>query len=168
MIRPLAEAAGAMAPLAALMRAEWPDWYGPGGPGTPEADLRARCRKSGLPWGVVALGAGMPVGGAALAHVSHGAAAGETPWLVGLVVAPDRRGQGIGSALVAACEAQARAEGFATLFSTTGAARGLLLRRGWRLLRRLEDGQEVLAKDLSGGAAPPEDGAAGPGQRAGT
>ncbi len=81
---------------------------------------------------------------------------------MGLVVAPARRGRGIGSALVAACEAQARAEGRAErgargrgragerprLLATTEAARALLLRRGWTEVRRLADGHAVLALDL--------------------
>ncbi len=159
---PLVAAPGARTGLARLMRAAWPDWYGPGGQGEAGADLLDRSREAGLPWGVAALEGDVAVGTAALAATSHGAEPGEGPWLVGLVVAPARRGRGIGSALVAACEAQARAEGRAErgargrgragerprLLATTEAARALLLRRGWTEVRHLADGHAVLALDL--------------------
>lgn len=149
---PLRAAPEAREALAGLMRVAWPDWYGPGGPGRAEADLVDRSRDAGLPWGVAALEDGIPVGTAALAATSHGAEPDEGPWLVGLVVAPARRGLGLGSALVAACEAQARGEGIGgrqrRLLATTESARPLLARRGWREIRRLADGHAVLALDL--------------------
>ena len=147
-VRPLAEAPEALPALAALMQAEWPGWYGSGGPGEALADLRSRSRLDGLPQGVVALEDGQPVGGAALARTSHGAAAGEAPWVVSLLVAPGRQGRGIGFALVAACEERARALGAPDVFATTTSARGLLLRRGWTLLRDLADGQAVYGRSL--------------------
>lgn len=129
------------------MRDAWPGWYGPGGPGDAEADLLLRSRVAGLPWGVVAL-EGAPVGTAALGLSSHGAEPGEGPWLLGLLVAPAARGRGVGSALVAACEAEARLGGHGRLLATTGAAEGLLRRRGWQEVRRLPDGHGVLAIPL--------------------
>ena len=131
-----------------MLRDVWPEWYGPGGPGDAEADLRLRARLAGLPWGVVALEGGRPVGTAALGPASHGAEAGEGPWLLGLVAAPAWRGRGIGSALVAACEAEARRGGHGRLLATTEAAEGLLRRRGWDEVRRLPDGCRVLAVSL--------------------
>ena len=148
-IRPLAEAPETLPALAALMKAEWPGWYGPGGPGEALADLRARSRLDGLPQGVVALEDGHPIGCAALAAASYGALAGETPWVVGLLVAPGRRGRGIGSALVEACEERARALGVLAVLATTASARGLLQRRGWALVRELKDGQAVHRRALA-------------------
>ena len=148
MIRPLAEAPEALPALAELMRAAWPDWYGSDGPGDAEADLRDRSRRSGLPFGIVAVSGGRVLGGAALAATSHGAEEGEGPWVVGLLVAPGAQRQGTGSLLVAACEAQARREGFPGVFATTAAAQGLLRRRGWEVLHRLPDGHDVLCKAL--------------------
>lgn len=143
-VRPLREAPGALGPLADLLRLTWPGWYGPDGPGDALADLRARLRRAGLPLGLVALRDGAPVGTVALDATSHGARAGEAPWLVGLVVASDARGRGVGSALVAAAEARARADGAQALHATTGPALGLLRRRGWVALRVLADGETVL------------------------
>jgi GNAT superfamily N-acetyltransferase len=142
-IRPLWQVPEARPALVRLMEAEWPNWYGPNGPGEAASDLDHRTRAEGLPWGVTWIEDG-PAGAAALAETSHGAGAGEGPWIVGLVVAPGLRGRGIGSALVAACEAQARASGAAAAYATTGAARRLLLRRGWTAWRELGDGQAVL------------------------
>jgi predicted N-acetyltransferase YhbS len=144
----LAEAPGAIPALAALMEAEWPDWYGPGGRGAALADLRGRTRTEGLPLGFVAREGQTVLGGAALAATSYGAEPGETPWIVGLLVAPEARGRGTGSALVAACEARARAAGASAIFATTGTARGLLQRRGWSVLRNLGEGQTVLRLPL--------------------
>ncbi len=132
--------------LAGLMRAVWPGWYGPGGEGDADADLRVRSRLEGVPFGVVATEDGRVLGGAALAGTSYGVEEGEGPWLEGLLVAPEARRRGAGSALVAACEAQAWRNGAQCVFATTVAARGLLLRRGWRPLRTLPGGHEVLIR----------------------
>ena len=63
-IRPLRDCPEALARLAAAFRAEWPDWYGPGGPGDAASDLAAFANPEGaLPVGLVALDpAGTPLG----------------------------------------------------------------------------------------------------------
>jgi GNAT superfamily N-acetyltransferase len=130
--------------LGRLMRAGWPGWYGPGGAGQAEADLAARCRTAGLPFGVVALDAatGEPIGTGALSETSYGAAdATEQPWIVGLIVAPDWRGRGVGSGIVAALEAAARAKGWARVHCATEAGEGVLARRGWMRRGTAEDGR---------------------------
>jgi GNAT superfamily N-acetyltransferase len=135
--------------LAAIMRAAWPDYYGPGGPGDAGADLADRSRQTGLPFGMVVLTAGgEPVATGSLAEASHGAERGEGPWVVGLVTAEGWRRQGIAAALVAALEDRARVAGHARLYCTTATARGMLLRRGWVVLRERDDGYAVLACDL--------------------
>lgn len=145
----IADAPQAVAATALLMQTEWPDYYGPAGPGDAKADLRARCNGSALPTGFVALLAdGIPAATVALAGTSHGAAGSEGPWLVGLVTAPGWRGRGLASALVAAVEAEARHAGYARLYCTTNGAAGLLLRRGWATARELDDGYKVFWQDL--------------------
>jgi GNAT superfamily N-acetyltransferase len=67
--------------------------------------------------------------------------AGEGPWLVGLVVAPAFRRQGIGAKLIARAEAEARATA-TWLYCTTDTAAGLLLGRGWIDLRRAGEGPD--------------------------
>lgn len=126
-------------PLAAVMRGAWPEWYGPSGDGDAESDLARRRRDSGLPYGMVALRAGTRVGTVAIAAESYGALPRECVWLTGLVVAPDMRGRGIASALVAAIEAAAATASFTEIHTTTITAQGLMRRRGWREVRRLPD-----------------------------
>ena len=52
--------------LATWFKAEWPAWYGPGGPGNAEHDLREFASGAGLPLGIVAFCAGAVCGVAAL------------------------------------------------------------------------------------------------------
>jgi GNAT superfamily N-acetyltransferase len=138
---------------AALMRVVWPEYYGPDGPGDAVGDLRARSRPSGLPYGVVAVDAkGDVVGTGALAQTSFGKIAGEELWLVGLCVAPQKRGLGIASGIVAHLERQARRDGCGAIHATTRDATGLFKRRGWRVLRQVSDAQgvwQVMGKDLA-------------------
>lgn len=127
----------ALADLAALYVAEWTPWYGPNGAGDAEADLAACLNRATLPLAVVAQGPdGRVLGTAALKNESLGAELGYGPWLAAVVVDPACRGRGIGSALIAAVERQARTLGFAALYTSTDTARSLVERRGWTPLRR--------------------------------
>jgi GNAT superfamily N-acetyltransferase len=65
------------------------------------------------------------------------------PWLSGLYVVPECRGRGVGRALVARAEAQARSMGVARLYLHTARARGLYERIGW----------EPIGEDVHAGAA---------------
>jgi GNAT superfamily N-acetyltransferase len=65
------------------------------------------------------------------------------PWLSGLYVVPEWRGRGVGRALVARAEAQARSMGVARLYLHTARARGLYERIGW----------EPIGEDVHAGAA---------------
>ncbi|MGZ9809248.1 GNAT family N-acetyltransferase [Pseudoroseicyclus sp. H15] len=152
-IRPLVDCvteSRAMAKAAArLLEDTWPDWYGPTGAGDAAADVAARSRACGLPYGIAAVDcAGRLVGLATLAEHSHGANPGEALWLNGLTVSPEAQRQGIGEAMIARLEAEARKRGATQLFCTTQAASGLLLRRGWRMQRDLDDGWAVYAVRL--------------------
>jgi GNAT superfamily N-acetyltransferase len=53
------------------------------------------------------------------------------PWLSGLYVVPGYRGRGVGRALVARVEAQARSMRVVRLYLYTGQARGLYEQLGW-------------------------------------
>ena len=145
----LAARADCLPALSRLLQSVWPDWYGPDGPGRADADLATRCRRAGLPFGVVALAhdgvTDVPVGTGALDASSYGAAdATETPWIVGLVVAPPWRGQGIASGIVAALEDAARAKGWSRLHCATIAGEGVLVRRGWVRRGTADDGRHGL------------------------
>jgi len=110
--------------------------------------------EASLPIGRVAVVAGAVVGHGALTATSHGAAGDEGPWIGGLVTQPDVRGRGVASALVAALETCARRRGAARILATTGAAAGVLERRGWRLLRRLDPQEAVYERLLASKASP--------------
>ncbi len=117
----------------------WPDHYGPGGPGAAQADLKQRCRSSGLPYGLLACQDGAVVGLGALDAASCGSRPDEAAWLVGLCVAPGHQGQGIASEIVQAAMGQAALQGHDALFATTQSAVGLLRRAGWQDLRGWEN-----------------------------
>lgn len=134
---------------AALLQKVWPGHYGPGGPGNALADLTGRARAEGLPCGLIALDdRGSVAGTVALSATSYGSRINEIPWLTGLCVRSDLRGQGIGSALVSAISDLAAAAGHGRIFTTTDAAAGLMDRLGWITLRQLEGPWLVMQKAL--------------------
>lgn len=141
-LRPLSDCPGQIAPTAALITALWPGWYGPGGQGDALADITARATPGALPLGLIAEAGGEVLGTVALAETSYGAA-GDSPWLIGLGVAPKARRQGIGAALIAGAEALARQRGAGALHTTTREAAGLFTARGWEKLREIEEGWAV-------------------------
>ncbi len=69
------------------------------------------------------------------------------PWLAAMVVVPERRGQGIGSMLVRALLAEARARGFASLWLGTDGP-GFYERLGARRHREWDQGFFTLRFDL--------------------
>ena len=71
------------------------------------------------------------LGTAALKADSAGSEAAPGPWLAAIIVSPDHRRQGVGTALVTAIEAAAAAQGFAEIYTSTDAAAGIMIRRGW-------------------------------------
>lgn len=61
-----------------------------------------------LPLALVALQGDEPVAAVSLVHSDDDSRPEWSPWLAGMVVAPERRGRGVGSALVRALLAEAR------------------------------------------------------------
>jgi len=112
---------------------EWAPWYGPGGAGNAEEDLAACRSREALPICLVAVGEdGEILGTAALKSDSVGSELGVGPWLAAILVGKARRGQGIGSALVAAIEGEAARLGFDAIYTSTDAASAMVRRRGWQ------------------------------------
>ena len=135
----LCDAPEAAATLARWFVEEWAPWYGPDGPGDADGDL-AECRsRDALPLCLVALDRDDAVlGTVALKSESVGSELGVGPWLAAFLVGPDNRRHGIGTALVAALEDEARRLGFARIYTSSDAAGGLLTRRGWEPMARTE------------------------------
>ncbi len=124
--------------LRALFESEWPEWYGPNGPGDALADLRAYCGREALPVGIVAFDGDLPCGFAALKSDSIATHAHLTPWAAAGLVRPEYRRRGIGAALLAELERIARGLGHAAIHCGTATSATLLERRGWRYLESLE------------------------------
>ncbi len=136
-VEPLALHPEALAALRRMFEAEWPSWYGARGPGSAADDLRAFSAASGLPFGVVALRRSEVCGVAALKAESIPSHRHLTPWAAAGVVKASLRRQGIGSALLAALEEEARNRGCRAIHCATSTSESLLQRRGYRLLERV-------------------------------
>lgn len=73
------------------------------------------------------------------------------PWLAGVYVVPEARGQGCATRLVAAVEAAAREAGHAALFLYTHDAQAMYQKLGWQVLEETEDGRRpvtIMWRDL--------------------
>jgi len=121
--------------LVDLMESEWPDWYNPRG-ASARADLSERLERNRLPLGVVAFADGELAGTCALT-ASSGGLTERSPWLGGVVVRPALRHQGIGVALIARAEEEARRLGFSRLHALTAEAGATFERADWRLVERV-------------------------------
>ena len=136
-IKLLKDCPSAIPELVDLFLAEWTPWYGPGGNGNAEADLLSCLNSERLPIAVVARSKdGQTLGTAALKDTSLGAEHGYGPWLAAVVVVPDVRGRGIGTALIQSVEEHARRLGFPEIYTSTDSANSIVLRRGWEPMNR--------------------------------
>lgn len=136
-IEPLAAHPEMLAALQQLFEAEWPSYYGPGGPGDARREFQAFANLGSLPVGVVALRDGSICGVAALKAESIASHRHLSPWTAAGLVQPSERGQGIGAKLLAALEQEARNLGFRHVYCGTSTAESLLLRREWQLIERI-------------------------------
>lgn len=115
--------------LAARFAAEWAPYYGATGPGDARMDLVARCNRDRLPVGLVAIDDDRVVGTVAL---DRDASTGLAPSIVGLLVMPESRQQGIASALIESAERLATQLGYDQVFISTSTLQDPLRRRGWQ------------------------------------
>ncbi|CTQ55268.1 Acetyltransferase (GNAT) family protein [Roseibium album] len=112
---------------------EWPAWYGPGGPGDAQSDLVNCVSTPGkLPKCLVAIDdRDQLLGTASLKFKSPGSDQYPGAWLTALLVPSKHRGSGIGTALVAAAECEAKHLTFSSIHASTTTAHSLLKRNGW-------------------------------------
>lgn len=134
----LADHPEALPALKELFETEWADYYGPGGPGDAEADLRAYSGREGLPVGLVAWHEGELCGLVALKRESVSTHKHLSPWAAAGLVAPHFRRLGIGGRLIKALEDVARGLGYSTIYCGTSTAASLLERLGWQWMERVE------------------------------
>jgi GNAT superfamily N-acetyltransferase len=140
----LAEHPEVLPRLREWLEAEWPRWYGPGGPGDAEADLRAYSGRDDLPIGIVAFEGDALVGVMALKASSVAIHPALGPWASAGLVRPEARGRGVGAALLHALEDVARGLGHARIYSGTSTSATLLERAGWRYREHVDvDGEAV-------------------------
>lgn len=128
-IKHLIDQPNAISVLAAWYLAEWAAYYGNNGPGDARRDLESRLSREDLPVGLVAM-----EGEEVLATAALGLdpTTNLTPSIIGLLVRPEKRGQGIGTAVIKGCEDVARGLGYRRLHVSTSVLGGLLQRMGWR------------------------------------
>jgi GNAT superfamily N-acetyltransferase len=112
-------------------QSEWEPYYGKDGPGDARADLESRCNRDELPIGLVAIENNQVLGTAAL---DLDVTTDLKPSVVGLLVAPAYRRQGIATALLNAAEDLARQLGYSRLFVSTTVLGDLLNQLGWEAM----------------------------------
>lgn len=124
---------------------EWPQWYGKGGPGDLERDVRDfGASPSALPIGIVIFSDGTPVGFGALKVESIPSHTHLSPWAAAGFVLPSHRCKGIGAVLLQALVAHAETVGFRVVYCGTSTAASLLKRSSWQLLESVtHDGKPL-------------------------
>ncbi|WP_433359316.1 GNAT family N-acetyltransferase [Actinoplanes sp. CA-142083] len=116
----------------------WREWGHPPEPTAPAFwidNARREAGRDSLPFTLIALDpAGTPVGVVGLGDFDQDDLRDHTPWVMGMLVSPARRAQGIGQALLEALELHAAALGHHRLWVATTTATGFYLRCGWQLV----------------------------------
>lgn len=136
--QPLFQVPHLKALVAAWLLSEWPDWYGVGGAGHLDSDVKALAdSEAQLPVGIVAFDDGVPIGFGALKQESLSTHAHWAPWAAAGYVEPSRRGQGVGAALLRALAEHAKAMGYTGVYCGTSTAASLLRRAGWREIEQI-------------------------------
>jgi GNAT superfamily N-acetyltransferase len=117
----------------AWLVSEWPQRYGPGGPGNLAPDVEAFAKSATeLPVGFIVLNRNQPIGFGALKAESIASHTHLSPWAAAGYVRPENRGQGTGAVLLEAIVAHARSLGFPHVYCGTSTAINLLRRAGWQ------------------------------------
>jgi GNAT superfamily N-acetyltransferase len=141
--------------LAELLFAEWPDLYQAAG--LTKADLitalQERSVTSKLPLTLVAMDGTELVGAGSIKLSEEGTKAGLSPWLGGIYVKSNQRGQGLGAKIVTALEDKARALGVTKLYLSADTAEHFYLKLGWQVEEHLESfgvrNVAFMSKDLT-------------------
>ena len=134
-VEPFARHRAHMPLVAQWFTEEWPQWYGPGGPGNVAADVQAfAASETALPFGMLLFEGPRPIGAAALKAESIPSHTHLGPWAAAGYVLPSHRGRGLGGLLLHALVAKSRTLGFESIYCGTSTAQTLLARAGWEVL----------------------------------
>jgi len=125
----LADNAQVIPRLADWYRGEWGPYYGVHGPGHALFDLKSRCNHDRVPIGLVAM-KGQQVQGTVALGLDE--ATSLEPLVIGLLVGPEYRRQGVGMLLIESAESLAKQLGFDRIFLSTMVLDNLLRRLGWQ------------------------------------
>ena len=120
--------------LAQSLFEQWDSILGEGNPGARIKKLQAHMNRNKLPVAWVAHTNGQLLGTAALRVHDLGGREDLTPWLGRVFVGADFRRQGIGTALCATVEEEARSRGIQALYLFTLDKQAWYSRLGWRVL----------------------------------
>lgn len=113
---------------------------------------RERAQIDALPLALVAFADGELTGTVSLMVQDLATRPEITPWLASLFVVPERRGVGIGRALIDRAVAEARRLKVPTLFLWTSSAEALYLKLGWRTIERTEYcGKPIVVMQIESG-----------------
>lgn len=115
-------------------------WQPDGHPLEEVRDILRECvAEHGTPQSFVLLAHGLPCGTASFVAADLDIRDDIGPWLAGVYVVPDARGQGCARRLVAVVEEAARQSGHAALHLYTHDAQALYLKLGWQVLEETRD-----------------------------
>jgi GNAT superfamily N-acetyltransferase len=120
-----------------IARWHWDEWghHDPGGTVESWAEgLRQRTNRDRVPTTYVALEGEELLGSATLVDNDMSTRPDLSPWVAGVYVKPERRGQGVGSALMRHVVYEAAEMGIEKLYLYTGGARVFYENLGWRYL----------------------------------
>lgn len=138
----LADHSEALPILKDLFESEWEPYYGNGGPGNAETDIKNSANRNELPIALVAIIGDEVCGTAALKMESVTTYPDYFPWLAGLLVAPSFRRRGIGEQLIVEIENLAKKLGYNEIYVGTGDKSGMsevtLDRRNWEFIDKSE------------------------------
>jgi predicted N-acetyltransferase YhbS len=140
--------------LARWHYAEWRELLRDWSEHAARAELATHTQRCAVPTTLIALDGDAPIGSVSLLHTDDERLPPYTPWLASLYVLPDRRGSGVGRALVERVQHEARALGHRALFLYTTAAmnlRAFYARLGWADMERhtlLGETVQIWRRDL--------------------
>jgi len=138
----LADCTEVIPTLSQWFRAQWPDYYAERTLADIAQDFVAEANHSGIPVRLVAFADGALAGTITLREEATWTLPDYQPGLGGLFVPEIYRGRGIGTELVKAGMNVAQDQGYKSVYATTVAARGILERLGWKLVKAVSHGDE--------------------------